>query len=242
MVGIGLMFLSMVPVMAQTEEGGYRVFRPDGPGPHPAVVFLSGCSGLKPSFAPKAYEQVADRLRGMGFVVVWADFLGRRNLTSCAYGGITQEEAARDAIVAASWLRSQSYVDPKRISAMGWSWGAGAVLVALGSYSVDELIFTRAIVYYPFCSGTKPWTHRIPVLVLRGDSDNVAPAELCKSVLEMSTEKGDIKVITYPGAQHSFDMSELPPRMEYPGGTLGYHPQAASAAWEEVQRFLQPTK
>jgi dienelactone hydrolase len=178
----------------------------------------------------------------MGFVVVWADFLGRRNLTSCASGGITQEEAARDAVAAASWLRSQPYVDARRITAMGWSYGGGAILTALGSYSVDELIFTRAIVYYPYCMGAKPWTHRVPVLVLRGDSDNVASHDLCKSALEMSSEKGDVKVINYAGAQHSFDFSELPPRMEYPFGTIGYHPQAAAAAWEEVRRFLQPTK
>lgn len=148
MVGIGLIFLSVVPVMAQTEDGGYRVFRPDGPGPHPAVVFLSGCSGLKPSFAPKAYEQAAERLRAIGFIVLWADFMGRRNLVHC-FGGVTPEEAARDAVAAAAWLRSQPDVDARRITAIGWSWGGGAVLLALGSYSVDELIFTRAIVYYP---------------------------------------------------------------------------------------------
>jgi dienelactone hydrolase len=30
--------------------------------------------------------------------------------------------------------------------------------------------------------------------------------------------------------------------MQYPAGAIGYHPQAAAAAWEEVQRFLQPAK
>jgi dienelactone hydrolase len=113
------------PEIAQSLDRGYLVFRPDGPGPHPAVVFLSGCSGFRPSFAPKAYEQTAEKLRRMGFVVVWADFLGRRNLTSCAFGGITQEEAARDAVGAALWLRSQPYVDAQRITVLGWSYGGG---------------------------------------------------------------------------------------------------------------------
>jgi dienelactone hydrolase len=51
-----------------------------------------------------------------------------------------------------------------------------------------------------------------------------------------------VKIVVYPGAQHGFDVSELPPKMQYPAGTLGYHPQAAAAAWEEMQRFLQPAK
>ena len=230
-VGIGLMFLTVVPVVAQNEDGGYQVFRPDGPGPHPAVVFLSGCSGLKPYFAPKAYEQAAERLRAIGFIVVWADYIGRRNLFSC-FSGVTPEEAAEDAVAAAAWLRSQNEVDARRITVMGWSWGGGAVLLALGSYSVEELIFTRAIVYYPYCTSMKPWTHRVPVLVLQGDADSTAPPEMCKSVLETSAQKGDVKVITYSGAKHCFDMSE----------NFGFHPEAAAAAWEEIQRFLNSTK
>jgi len=240
MVGMGLMFLSVVPAKAQAQDGGYTVFRPDGPGPHPAVVVLSGCSGLRPSFAPKAYEQATERLRTMGFIVVWADYLGRRNKNNCF--GVFHYEVAQDVVEAAAWLRLQPDVDARRITLMGWSFGGGAVLFALGKYGVDELIFTRAIAYYPYCTVTEPWTHRIPLLVLHGDADNVAPPKMCTSVLVKSAEKGDIKVITYPGALHSFDMSELPPSMSYSRGTMGYNPQAAAAAWEEVQRFLGPAK
>ena len=143
LVGISFVLLTWTPVAAQVVDGSYRIFRPDGPGPHPAVVFVSGCSGFTPSFAPKAYERPAEQLRGMGFVVVWADYLGLRNLKSCSGGGITPDEAGRDAVTAASWLRSQSYVDAKRITAIGWSYGGNAVLAALSSHSVDQLIFTR---------------------------------------------------------------------------------------------------
>ncbi len=88
---IGLMLLSVSPVVAQAADGGYRIFRPDGPGPHPAVVFVSGGSGFTPAFAPKSYELHAERLRALGFIVVWADFLGRRNLKNCEMG-ITQKQ------------------------------------------------------------------------------------------------------------------------------------------------------
>ena len=39
--------------LAQTPDSGYRVFRPDGAGPHPAVAFVSGCSGFAPVGARK---------------------------------------------------------------------------------------------------------------------------------------------------------------------------------------------
>jgi dienelactone hydrolase len=80
------------------------------------------------------------------------------------------------------------------------------------------------------------------VLVLLAGSDDVAPHHRCKPVLEISSGEGDVKIIEYAGARHTFDSSELPPKMEYAFGTLGYHPQAAAAAWAEVIRFLQPTR
>jgi dienelactone hydrolase len=239
---ISLVILTSNTVVAQVADGGYRIFRPDGPGPHPAVVFVSGCSGFKPMFAPKAYERLAEQWRGLGFVVVWADYLGRRNLKSCAFEPITQNQAGQDAVEAASWLRSQPYIDAKRITALGWSYGGGSVFAALGSHSADQLIFTRAIVYYPHCEGVKPWSNPIPVLVLRAGSDNVAPHHYCKSALETGSGTANVKIIDYPEAQHCFDFSELPPKMDYAFGTIGYHPQATAAAWEEVKQFLQSGK
>jgi dienelactone hydrolase len=217
----------------------YRVFRPAGPGPHPAVVFLSGCSGFTPAFAPKAYVRPAEQLRDRGFVVVWVDYLGRRDLRSCATGGVTQPEAARDAAVAAAWLRSLPYVDGKRISALGWSFGGGAVLASLVT-GTAERVFTRAIVYYPYCTpDVKPLSGDIPLLVLRGGSDDVAPAQLCERAFGSAAGNPGVKVVDYAEARHAFDMSELPPKLQYAHGTLGYHPQAAAAAWQEVQRFLE---
>jgi dienelactone hydrolase len=122
---------------------------------------------------------------------------------------------------------------------MGWSYGGGAVLAALGNHSADQLIFTRAIVYYPYCASVGPWSNRIPVLVLRAGSDNISLHHMCESTLGTGSGEANVKIIDYPGAQHAFDFSELPPKAVYALGTVGYHPQAAAAAWEEVLRFLQ---
>ena len=235
---IWLTAIVVAPSIARGGDDGYRVFRPDGPGPHPAVVFLSGCSGFKPKLTPSAYEHKAEKLRSLGFLVVWVDYLGRRNLPNCSTGGVSQDQAGEDAVAAALWVKSQPGVDPQRITAMGWSWGGGSVLAALADRSVKNLFFSRAILYYPYCMGSEPLERHIPVLVLRGGSDTVAPPHLCQTALESKPGSQSVKIVVYANARHGFDLSELPPKVEYAYGTLGYDPKAAAAAWTEVLRFL----
>jgi dienelactone hydrolase len=230
------------PGDAQTADGGYRTFRPDGLGPHPALVILSGCSGLTPSVAPHAYERVAEQLRAQGYLVIFADYLGRRGLTSCTGAPITHADAAQDLVAAANWLKAQPIVDPTRITAMGWSYGGGAVLVALATYAGERLAFSRAVTYYPDCRSVRLWTNPMPVLMLLAGDDDVAPGTRCQEAARQSATPAAVKVVVYPGARHGFDASELPAKLTYPLGTLGYHPQAAAAAWDEVQRFLPPAK
>ena len=241
-VVLGWLLGVVATALAQTADGGFRIVKPNGPGPHPGVVFVSGCSGFNPSFAAGAYDRVAEQLRSHGYIVVFADYLGRWNLKSCAGASITHADAAKEVVAATAWLRSQPTADPARITALGWSYGGGAVLVALARYTEDQLGFARAIVYYPDCRSVRPWKTASPVLMLLAGEDDVAPGKACRQAAEKSAVPGAVKIVTYPGALHGFDTSELPPRMKYPGGTIGHHPEAAAAAWEEIQRFLRTPK
>jgi len=47
-----------------------------------------------------------------------------------------------------------------------------------------------------------------------------------------------VTTVVYLEARHAFDVPELPAKMRYGLATIGHHPQAAAAAWEELQRFL----
>lgn len=237
---IALMFVSASHAVAQTADSGYKIFRPDEPGPHPAVVFLSGCSGFAPSHAPKHYERVAEQFRGKGYVVIFADYIGRRGLTNCM--GVTHSEAAKDLVAAVAWLKSKPSIDPTRITALGWSYGGGAVLRALSEYTTEQLVFSRAIVYFPDCRNVSPWKTKVPVLMLLAGEDNVNPNMACQEAAKKNAIPDAVKIVVYSGAQHAFDMSELPPKMNYSFGTLGYHPQATMAAWEEIERFLQSAR
>src|SRR5262245_4554771 len=99
-VALGAVALAM-NVLGAVKTPTYRTFRPEGAGPHPAVVFAAGCSGFAPPLAPKAYERAAERLRGQGYVVIFADYLGRRGLKSCVSGRVSRSEAGKDIVAAA---------------------------------------------------------------------------------------------------------------------------------------------
>jgi dienelactone hydrolase len=202
-------------------------------------VFASGCSGFAPSVAPKAYERAAEQLRGQGYLVLFADYLGRRGLESCVSGRISRSAAGKDVVAAATWLRSQPFVDPARISAIGWSFGGGAVLAALADHSQDQLGFSRAVVYYPHCRWLRPWKHATPVLMLLAGADDVAPGDECEEVVKNSAAPDAVKIVLYSGAQHAFDVSDLPATMTYRFGTIGHDPRAAAAAQQEIERFLE---
>lgn len=241
-VAVGLLLLSASSAGAQTSGGDYRAFKPDGPGPHPGIVFVSGCSGFAPSFAPGVYDRVAEQLRGQGHMVIYADYLGRANLKSCAGASITHADAAKELVAAATWLRSQPSIDPDRVTALGWSYGGGAVLVALDRYSQEQRGFSRAITYYPDCRSVRPWKSVVPVLMLLGGEDDVALGKPCEASAKKSAAPEAVRIVWYPGAYHAFDVSELPAKTRGPAGTIGYHAQAAAAAWEEVQQFLKASK
>jgi dienelactone hydrolase len=222
---------------ARAEKDDYRIFRPDGLGPHPAIVFASGCSGFAPPMAPKAYERTAEQLRAEGFVVVFADYLGRRGLDTCVSGRINRSDAGKDIVAAASWLRSQSFVDPARVSVMGWAFGGGAILAALADHSQDRLGFSRAVAYYPACWALRPWNNPTPVLMLLAGADD--GGEACEEVVRNSSPRTMVKIVLYSGAYPGFDVSELPPKMTYRFGTLGHDPRAAASARQEIERFLK---
>lgn len=226
-------------IRTQAPEPSYRIFRPEGSGPHPAVAFVSGCSGFAPSIAPTFYERVAERLRAQGYTVIFVDYLGRRGVQNCAGASITPADAAKDLMAAVTWLRSQPFVDKARISAIGWSYGGGGVLVALADFTEQQLGVSRAVVYYPSCRSVRPWRVPTPVLLLLARDDDVAPGAACQAAMKKNATPDAVKIVIYPGALHAFDVSELPARTRYQFGTIGYHPQAAAAAWEEVQRFLK---
>ena len=140
--------------------------------------------------APTRYERRAERFAPRGYVVAFADYLGRRGLKSCA-GSITHEEAARDVVSAAAWLRSQAAVDPARITADGMvvrrpgrargpgqehdraSWGSRAPLSTIR-----------------IAGALPPWKTTLNVLMLPRWRRRHDPATLCQDAVKRVATPG----------------------------------------------------
>src|SRR5262249_48226694 len=89
--------------------------------------FVSGCSGFAPSIAPQAYTRAAESWLSKGYVVVFVDYLAARHLANCRSSAIlTLAEIGKDILAVASYLRTQPFVIPTRITAVARRrWCAG---------------------------------------------------------------------------------------------------------------------
>jgi dienelactone hydrolase len=229
------------PATGDTLELRGWLYRPDGPGPFPAVVALHGCGGIRPRL-----HQWASTLHQWGYVVLLVDsFTPRGQTIICKEGFRVDPQYARmpDAYAAQAYLARQPFVDPQRIGLMGWSHGGWTTLYAVDSIYLTRLQvspFQAAIAFYPPCL---PQLRQLnaPLLILIGEVDDWTPASRCREMLRQSELVGEqtahrITLRVYPGAHHAFD--SLTPPSTYYGHTVGRHPEAAVQAEAEVKRFL----
>ena len=137
----------------------YRVLSPIGDAPHPAVLLVPGCSGFVARNGINLYDERAAELQAGGYLVVFVDYLGRRNLRGCGGGrDVSHAEVAKDILDASVWTREQAVVASEKISVIAWSYGGGGVLAALTAMPPGPPVLTKAVLYYPDCRRAKPWS------------------------------------------------------------------------------------
>ena len=240
---------------------GY-LFRPDGGGRHPALVFLHGCGGLltrRGTIQARETEWAA-HLTALGYVVMMVDsFTSRQQGEMCSQGGSRLPvylERPKDAYGALRYLQGQASVRPDRIGLIGWSQGGGTLLLAIRAASLGrpaelpQSDFRAGVAFYPgSCRDAAhrvPWTSPIPILVLVGEKDNWTPADSCKRFVDGAVARGaTIEMQIYPGAYHGFDWPNLP-REERPAyrmrsgvvPIIGTDPAARQDALRRVPEFL----
>ena len=216
------------------EDTGWRIEPPDGPGPYPVVLLVSGCNGFAPPMAPRAYLDATDRLHALGLAVLRVDVLGRRGLDSCRDPALSRADAVSDLLAAAAWAREQPDLRPDQVSAMGWSFGGGVVLAALAEPAGARL--DRAVAFYPNCLDLPMRRDAVPTLVLLAGADDMVPNAACEAWGDGAT--AGLEMVRYPDARHAFDASELPAVLDVGAGTVGSHPAAAADAWRRIAAFL----
>lgn len=236
-----------------------ELYRPPGPGPFPAMVLLHGCGGAEPHHA-----RWAKWLNERGYVALVVDSWGSRGIVeNCSKGTPDVENTDRfdDAFGALRYLQSRPFVDPARIGAMGWSNGGVFAMAVVNGPSLERarkrgvtlpsVGFRLGIGLYPGgCFSLVKEVVIAPLLVQIGGADDWTLAGTCEEMVTAMRAKGaDATIKIYPGAYHYFDNVDYAlqvfPDVENrnkPGGccgaSVGYQPEAAAAAFAEVEAFL----
>ncbi len=219
----------------------YRLEKPNGAGPFPAVLLVPCSGGFEAKNHIKFHDYVQSQLVELGFVVLRVNYLAVRN----AYRGnhVPAEDVAGDIGIAVEYLRQQPFVKKGAINVMGWSWGGGGALQALGRIGSREPVQVDAVVgYYPSCGFVNVLILDLeaPVLVLVGSNDHVTPLYECETLFGHLPKHNRPTIRVYDKAHHHFDNFELQARKQSsPDGISGYNEAVAKSAWIEVTNFLR---
>jgi len=218
------------------------LYRPDGPGPFPAVVLLHACGGIT-----KAHLEWAAWFQRAGYVALVLDSMAPRGATNvCGGGRPTPYDQALDGYGGLAYLRSRPEVSPDRVAVMGWSHGGGAVLQATSDRLANQIKpsggpFSAGIALYPICVSFQPGGIASPLLLLVGGRDDWQPPASCLArAAELKNGGAPIAWHLYPEATHAFDANAPDHTVKVGNRTyhLRYDPDAAQDAHTRVSEFL----
>jgi len=212
-----------------------QLHRPDGAGPHPAIILLHACGGLTQQIT----HDWPPFLLGLGYVVLAPDTLGSRGyFKGCASLKNRATIQARDAYGALDYLAAQGYVDARRIAAIGFSMGAITInnrLMMRAARPAGNAEFAAFVSFYGFCRDMKPEGLRAtPLLQLIPENDE-QHAPTC--ITAAKSIKMEAHVL--PGAYHGFDQSQFTQMRSDPfGSRMIYDAGAAEKARSLLRAFL----
>lgn len=213
----------IVRIQAEEVELTAALYKPSGPGPHPAVIALHGCGGLfNAQGTPSArHDAWGEKLAEAGFVVLMPDSFKSRGLGSqCGFVSRAiraSRERVADMLAAKIWLQARPEVKRTAISLVGWSHGGSTVLAAIRQDrrpADDAPDIARAVAFYPGCRAqieSPGFRARLPLLILMGDADDWTPAAPCKALVSAAADRGEpVQIKLYADAYHDFDHPNRP--------------------------------
>ena len=136
-------------------------------------------------------------------------------------------------------LQEHPSVDPQRIAAIGYCFGGGIVLqMARQGLDLDAFVSFHGSLATD--TPAIPGTVKARILICDGADDKLVTPEQIQSFLrEMKGAGVDYKLISYPGAKHSFTNPDADTYAEKFNIPVGYNAEADRRSWQHMQDFLQ---
>lgn len=224
---------SMIEI--QTPDGPMQaqLAKPDGAGPHPAVLVIMEAFGLNGHI-----KDVAQRIAAEGYVTLAPDVYHRSGaLKTAGYddlptalqlmGALTDDGIVRDVGAAIATLEKDASVKPDRIGITGFCMGGRISFLAAAA--LPDKIKASA----PFYGGGIPVdrtaTVKAPVLAFFGDDDPFIPMDAVRALEGEAKKHGkQVETVVYPKAPHGFFCNERD----------SYRPEAAKDSWEKLKAFF----
>ena len=241
------------------------LYKPEGPGPFPALVALHGAGGIFPYQLWWAKE-----ISKKGYVVIFIDhYCTRGHLCEVESGDedpargkimkkwqdVSPQTRLMDAVAAYAWLSNKPYVLNNKIGLIGWSWGGTVALYAQKwrqRLSLPNGGFKATIAFYPNLKyalkdprASRQWSQgggiKQPTLILYGKKD-VLESEDAYQKLISEDHSNKIIVIGFDGAYRKYD--ELGSHREKYHPSVGYflkgfQQEAFDDSVREISKFLQ---
>ncbi|MDQ7775855.1 dienelactone hydrolase family protein [Paracoccus aminovorans] len=235
----------------------WRLLRPDTPGPHPVVVLLSGCDGVRDNM-----DYWARQFTAMGRAALILDSHAPRGLDKaqawravCAAQVLPGSERAGDLAVALAALRDMPGIDATQVAVLGASHGGWTAMELLHALSAPvpppgltdwpappaslAAQLGPAVLLYPYCglvsTADGPWPAQVRVLMLLAGRDSITDPAACRATAADQLARGtDLTLRIDPEADHGFDQSErsrLSP--------LAFNPEATAWARARVLAFVR---
>lgn len=217
--------------------------KPEGDGPHPAIVILPESVEARPS-----YNTWAEHLTENGFVTLIVESLISRDET------ILRDDLPMNLLVDAQgalvFLSSLDFVDPNRIGLLGIGMSGWFVQRSLDvefNRGADGVSFNAGVAIYPHCI---PYMKLgAPILVLAGGNDKRMSMAACRELVALNAPgHARTRLKVYPGATHFFDNIAYAKNPDTRGanwvepmyfGQNEYDPEAHADAEREVVEFFR---
>jgi len=235
------------------------LYRPSGEGPFAAIIMHHGCGGVQSNS-----REWAEFLKSAGYVALVVDSFTTRGIRETCTGvsRVSYPDRMRDAYGALGYLSRLSFVDGRRIGAMGFSAGGAVTLFSVltdivKTFPTDYPRFKVAAALYPLCRDLPEREYfvqsrpiSVALLILIGERDDWTPAAYCQTIVAQAQARGEKAFIrVYPGAHHAFDNLNMSvthfPNVLNPnapggrGATAGGSQAARDAARTDLLAFLR---